>query len=195
MHETIILLPYLILFSCCVFLGADCFFVKKFSYHYSKGNCLNDTGQIQSSGSWGNLSFLELSYNSCLDPAAQFRFRDNGAMLNLKRQGCLAAFHNGSGYDLDMFYLYVDSVSLDTAACAQKPNEGIYRAITQTSDGKLTVYYKGKDKSSFQTWCAVSSSNSQLYESYGIGFYMELRTSRCYYEYIFGKFFKIFSYV
>ena len=172
-----------------MFLGADCFFVKEFTYRYTKGRCLNDTGQIQSNGSWGNLSFLEFSYNSCLDPAAQFRFRDNGAMLNLKRQGCLAAFHNGSGYDLDMFYLYVDSVSLDTAACAQKPNEGIYRAITQTSDGKLTVYYKGKDKSSFETWCAALSSNSQLNENHGIYNYMGLRTSCYSYDrFNFGKF-------
>ena len=177
------------------FSGAACFFVKQFTYRYTAGYCINDTGQIQSNGSWGNLSFLEFSYNSCLDPAAQFRFRDNGAMLNLKRQGCLAAFSKaGSGYDLDMFYLYVDSVSLDTAACAQKPNQGIYRAITQTSDGKLTVYYKGKDKSSFETWCAVWSYNSQLYENYGIRDYMGLRTSRSYYRFIFGKFFKTFSY-
>ena len=117
--------------------------------------CISDTGQIQSNGSWGNLSFLGYSDNSCLDPAAQFRFRDNGAMLNLKRQGCLAAFNrNGPGYDLDMFKIYVGSVSLDTAACAQKPNESIYRAITQTPQGALSVYYKGKDKSSFQT-CMV----------------------------------------
>ncbi len=166
--------------------------MKEFTSRYRKGRCLNDTGQIQSSGSWGNLSFLEFSYNSCLDPAAQFRFRDNGAMLNLKRQGCLAAFHrNGSGYDLDMFYLYVDSVSLDTAACAQKPNKSIYRAINQTSDGKLTVYYKGKDKSSFETWCAIAKwrRNSQLYKNYGINYYMGLSTSSCYsYEsFIFGK--------
>ena len=160
-------------------LGTDCFFVKVVnSYRYSR-LCLNHTDQIQSSGSWGSLSFLELSYNSCLDPAAQFRFRDNGAMLNVKRQGCLAAFHNGSGYDLDMFYLYVDSVSLDTAACAQKPNEGIYRAISQISDGKLAVYYKGKDKSSFQTRCAQWSYNYQLYKNYDINYYMGLSTS-CY---------------
>ncbi len=166
------------------FSGADCFFVKRFTSRYTAGYCFNDTGQIQSSGSWGNLSFLEFSYYSCLDPAAQFRFRDNGAMLNLKRQGCLAAFSKaGSGYNLDMFYLYVDSVSLDTAACAQKPNEGIYRAITQTSDGKLTVYYKGKYNSSFQTWCAEGRYNSQLYKSY----YMELRTY-CYDRFVFGKF-------
>ncbi len=175
-----------------MFLGADCFFVKEFTYHYTKGRCINDTGQIQSSGSWGNLSFLEFSFNSCLDPAAQFRFRDNGAMLNLKRQGCLAADYS-SGYALYMFYLYVDSVSLDTAACAQKPNEGIYRAINQTSGGKLTVYYKGKDKSSFETWCAASNDNSQLYKNYGI-YPIELRTSGCS-RFIFGKFFKTFSYV
>ena len=93
--------------------------MKRFTsrkYDYSPGRCISDTGQIQSSGSWGNLSFLRFSYFGCFDPAAQFRFRDNGAMLNLKRQGCLAALHrNGSGYDLDMLYLYVDSVSLDTA--------------------------------------------------------------------------------
>ena len=103
-------------------------------------------------------------------------------MLNLKRQGCLAAFHNGSGYDLDMFYLYVDSVSLDTAACAQKPNQGIYRAINQTSDGKLTVYYKGKDRNSYETRCAKRKYNLQLKK-----YYMGLGTS-CYDRFIFGKF-------
>ena len=154
--------------------------MKRFlSYGYGStsgsGRCLSDTGQIQSSGSWGNLSFLGFSDNSCLDPAAQFRFRDNGAMLNLKRQGCLAAFHrNGSGYDLDMFYLYVDSVSLDTAACAQKPNENIYRAITQTPEGGLSIYHKGKDESSFQTWCAYYTYNSHLLRNYGINRYMGL---------------------
>ena len=165
--------------------------MKRFSSDYTAGAyCIKDTGQIQSSGSWGNLSFLEFSDNSCLDPAAQFRFRDNGAMLNLKRQGCLAAFHrNSSGYDLDMFYLYVDSVSLDTAACAQKPNESIYRAITQTSDGKLSVYYKGKDKSSFETWCAAAwSHNSQLYKNYGIKYYMGLTPINRYAQrFTFGK--------
>ena len=188
-HKNIALLLYLIiLFLCCV-LGADSFFVEEFISRYRKGRCLKDTGKIQSSGNWGNLSFLEFTGNSCLDPAAQFRFRDNGAMLNLKRQGCLAAFHNGSGYDLDMFYLYVDSVSLDTAACAQKPNEGIYRAINQTSDGKLTAYYKGKDKRSFQTWCVEWRYNSQLYLKNGIKYYMGLTTS-CYSYHIFkfGKF-------
>ena len=172
------------------FLGADCFFVKQFSSRYRKGFCIKDTGQIQSSGSWGNLSFLELSYNSCLEPAAQFRFRDNGAMFNLKRQGCIAAFHrNISGYYLDMFYLYVDSVSLDTAACAQKPNEGIYRAITQTSEGALSVYYKRKDETSLKTWCAVVHAKS---DKYGVKYYIGL-TTRCdsilsSQRFIFGKF-------
>jgi hypothetical protein len=67
-----------ILFLHC-FSGTACFFVKWFlPYYYVYGS---DTGQIQSNGSWGNLSFLGYSDNSCLDPAAQFRFRDNGAML------------------------------------------------------------------------------------------------------------------
>ena len=163
--------------------------MKEFRYRYDRGPCINDTGQIQSSGSWGNLSFLELSWNSCLDPSAQFRFRDNGAMLNLQRQGCLAAFNkDGSGYDLDMFYLYVDSVSLDTAACAQKPSEGIYRAITQTSVGRLSVHYKGKKSSSFQTWCARSKHQSQLYQNYRI-YYIALRSPCSYgYRFIFGTF-------
>ncbi len=162
------------------FSGADCFFVKKFTFDYTaRAYCIKDTGRIQSSGSWGNLSFLEFSYNSCLDPAAQFRFRDNGAMLNLKRQGCLAAFHkNGSGYDLDMFYLYVDSMSLDTAACAQKPNKGIYRAINQTAEGALSVYYLGKSRSSFETWCASQSYSYQLGRSLGIQYYVGL-TQQC----------------
>ena len=145
------------------------------SYGSTSVRCLHDTGQIQSSGSWGNLSFLEFSGN-CLDPAAQFRFRDNAAMLNLKRKGCIAAFNkNGSGYDLDMFYLYVDSVSLDTASCAQKPNESIYRAVTQTPEGGLSVYY----------------NNSQLYD-YGIERYMGLsrgcQSIDSYQRFIFGRF-------
>ena len=168
--------------------------MKEFSFSYTaREYCIKDTGQIQSNGSWGNLSFIEFSLHSCLDPAAQFRFRDNGAMLNLKRQGCLAAFHNESGYDLDMFYLYVGSVSLDTAACAQKPNEGIYRAIKQTPDGKLAVYYKGKDRSSFETWCTgwTSTFATPLDKYYGISYIMGLTTLCNSYSagrFIFGKF-------
>ena len=170
--------------------------MKLFSdYGSTSVRCINDTGQIQSSGRWGNLFFLEFADNSCLDPTAQFRFRDNGAMLNLKRQGCLAAFNkNVSGYNLDMFYLYVDSVSLDTAACAQKPNEGIYRAITQTPEGKLSVYYKGKDKSSFETWFADYRRSYKLSKNYGINVYIGLKTNHVN-RYIFGKFFvEHFSY-
>ena len=170
--------------------------MKLFTSGYNRGRCINDTGQIQSSGSWGSLSFIELSYDSCLDESAQFRFRDNGAMLNLQRQGCLAAFNkNGSGYDLGMFYLYVDSVSLDTTACAQKPNEGIYRAINQTSEGGLSVYYKGKNKTSFQTWCAWYRGHSELRENYGIDAYVGLITS-CNLNierYIFGEFVNVFN--
>ena len=62
--------------------GAAGFFVK----HVQTGMCINDTSKIQSKGhAWGTLYFVELSHN-CLDPAAQFRFRDNGAMLNLKKR-------------------------------------------------------------------------------------------------------------
>jgi hypothetical protein len=176
------------------FSGAACFFVKwftRYGYGSTSGRCISDTGQIQSNGSWGNLSFLVFSDNSCLDPAAQFRFRDNGAMLNVKRQGCVAAFNkNGSGYDLDMFYLYVDSVSLDTAACAQKPNESIYRAITQTPEGRLSVYYKGKDKSLFQTWCAQYAYNRYgVYRRYmGLSTQCHSTNYNYYQRFILGKF-------
>ena len=167
------------------FSGTACFFVKYFKWTYTRGGCINDTGRIQSNGSWGSLSFITLTHDSCLDPSAQFRFRDNGAMLNLQRQGCLAAFNrSGYGYDLDMFYLYVDSASLDRDACAQKPKQGIYRAITQTSEGGLSVYYKGKGKTSFQTWCAKYKSDRQLsiildsYQSNRVRYYLGL-TTRC----------------
>ena len=103
--------------------------------------CINDTSitKIEIGSSWGNLSFVELS-NNCLDPAAQFRFRDNGAMLNLKRQGCLAALYKaGSGYYLDMFYIYV-SDNLELEACAQ--NSENKRVITQTHWGGLSLLYR-----------------------------------------------------
>ena len=124
-------------------------------------DCVNHTGQFYSNDSWGSLSFLEIS-NSCFDESAQFRFRDNGAMLNIQKQGCLAAFNrNGSGYNLDMFYLFIDSVSLDNSACAQKPSKGIYRAIKHTPEKGLSVYYKGKNKHLFQRWCVEKIKQSK----------------------------------
>ena len=183
-----------IYFNLSSFIGTAAFFVKLFRSRYTRGPCINSTDQVQSSGSSGKLYFLELSDDGCLDPSAQFRFRDNGAILNLQRQGCLAAFtKNISGSYLDMFYLYVDSVSLDRDACAQKPNQGIYRAINQTSEGGLSVYYQGKDGTSFKTWCAkYTQSSSQLSASYGITHYLGLST-RCEsinwdQKFIFGKF-------
>ena len=123
---------------------------------YSTGGCIKDIGQIQSNGSWGALYFTGIFWDSdsCLHPAAQFRFLDNGAMLSLERQGCLAAFNrNGSGYNLDMFYIYVGS----EAACAQKPSEGIYRAIKQTAEEGLSVYYRQSKTKPFEIWCAMNS--------------------------------------
>ena len=140
--------------------------------------CINDPSILHAQDSdWGKLFFLELS-NDCLDPAAQFRFRDNGAMLNLKRQGCLAAFYKSKnfGYYLDMFYLYVGAVSLDISACAQRSDTKIYRAITQTTWGGLSVFYKGNGKSSFQNWCAVNGHYKQLAENPGIDPYVKLTT-------------------
>ena len=98
-------------------------------------------------------------------------------MLNLERKGCLAALHNASGYNLDLFYLHVDSME---DSCAQKPSEGIYRAITQTSSGALSVYYKEKDKDSFETWCMCFCYH---HPSKYIGLH-----PRCSYRFIFGMF-------
>ena len=141
------------------------------------GKCIKDTANAKYKGSsWGNLSDVELVAN-CLDSASQFRFRDNGAMLNLKRQGCLAAAAKfGSGLGLDMFYLYVDAVRLDRYACAQNATLKIYRAITQTSAGALSVKYKGNGKSTYQTWCAEPKTNTEYASGRGIDPYIALTT-------------------
>lgn len=170
-----------------MFSGTACFFVKEYMYRYARGRCFNDTGRIYSNGSWGNLSYLELSSDSCLESTAQFRFRDNGAMLNLKRQGCLSGdYDTALNYYRDRFFVYVDSVSLDNAACAQNPNKEIYRAINQTTWGGLSVYYKGEYSSSFQTWCAA-----RRYNSLERNYYIRLE-SPCYtsssWKFFFGKF-------
>ena len=156
--------------------GAAGFFVK----HVQTGMCINDTSKIQSKDrAWGTLYFVELSHN-CLDPAAQFRFRDNGAMLNLKKKGCVSAhFKSRSGYWLNMFYIYVDAFSLDRSACAQKPIQHIYRAINQTSWGGLSVYYSGspdkyKPALPFETWCAVNATYQELSDNSGIDRYIGL---------------------
>ena len=144
--------------------------------HVQSGMCINDTSIIQSkSPSWGNNSFVELS-NNCLDPAAQFRFLDTGAMFNLKRPGCLTAhFKNGYGYYLDMFYIYVHLDGISSPACAQK------RAITQTSWGGLSVSnYKGYRRWREETWCAVSAHYEKLAKNPGIDPYVKLTTSCAY---------------
>ena len=139
------------------------------------GMCINDTSQIQSKGSWGNLSFVELS-NNCLDPAAQFRFLDNGAMLNLKRPGCLSALYKaGSGYHLDMFYIYV-SDNLEREACAQ--NSKNKRAISQTLWGGLILHYKRFKNDPFVIKCAVPKTHQPLANNYGIDPHIEL-TDNC----------------
>ncbi len=162
---------------------------------YSTGGCIKDIGQIQSNGSWGALYFtgIFLDSDSCLHPAAQFRFLDNGAMLSLERQGCLAAFNrNGSGYNRDLFYIYVGS----EAACAQKPNEGIYRAINQTAEGGLSVYYRQNEKRPFEIWCALHDYSREISDKYGADAIITLtqpchKTNNYYYtsrRFNFGKF-------
>ena len=160
---------------------------------YYTGGCIRDIGQVQSNGSWGSLYFVGISYdsNSCLHPAAQFRFLDNGAMLSLKRQGCLAAFNrNGSGFNLDMFYVYVGS----EVACTENPDKGIYRALNQSKEGGLSVYYKENRGRSFQIWCALVSYNRHFENNYGIDKIVRLaqdcHSSYNYYSRIFnfGKF-------
>ncbi len=101
--------------------GAAGIFVK----HVQSGMCINDTSIRESQPeSWGYLIFLELSDN-CLDPAVQFRFRDNSAMVNLKRQRCLVPGFRFLTYNLDMFYTYVAPGGIDKS-CA---NDNNYRTI------------------------------------------------------------------
>ena len=117
--------------------------------HVKTRMCVNDTTILTTKGSWGNMSYLELS-NNCLDPAAQFRFVNTSAMLNLKRPGCL---HPAKYKSLDLLLLWVASfreIELGNS-CSQK------FAITQTSRGGLSAQYKQR------TWCAVPKTQSLTY--------------------------------
>ena len=138
--------------------------------HVQTGMCINDTSIISIAGSWGNMSYLELS-NNCLDPAAQFRFVDTSAMLNLKRPGCihpLYAITNKKRFDL--LPLWVASVSeIEKGnSCNQK------LAINQTSWGGLSVQYRRDKRRNFQTWCAVPKTDQSLAHNQGIDPYFGL---------------------
>ena len=137
--------------------------------HVQTGMCINDTRILQTYGSWGNLSFVELS-NNCLDPAAQFRFLDNSAMFNLKRKGCFeGAARGGSGYFLAMLYLLVTT---DPSVNCRDTDH----AITQTSWGGLYVYYlQGKHTRSSR--CAVPGKDDRLATNPGIDPYIALTTN------------------
>ena len=141
--------------------------------HVQTGMCIIDTRIIHSRGSWGNLTFVELSSN-CLDPAAQFRFRDNGAMLNLNRPGCLFPTHKvkNGGYDLDMFYLYVNSKGLDTEACRERVDRNTDPAMTQTSWGGLSVKYTRSKTATRQTMCILPKTDQRLVSNPGIDPYI-----------------------
>jgi hypothetical protein len=153
--------------------GAAGFFVK----HVETGKCIKDTGVEQSRGkNWGHLTFLEFSDN-CLDETAQFRFRANGALLNLKADGCFASFRKYFGdVVIYMFFIYVDFDTKDRSACAQKPEKNIYRAITQTSDGALSVHDKPLGEKTYKTWCAVPETHSKISKR-GINPYLGLALS------------------
>ena len=121
---------------------------------------INDTRVIHWQHIAGrSFSFLELTNNS-LDPAAQFRFRDNGAMFNLKKQGCLfPSLRGDSGYFL---FLYAASSSeIDNLACHRD------YAISQTCWGGLSTLYN------IHT-CAVPKTNEQLANNEGIDPYIAL---------------------
>ena len=143
--------------------------------HVQTGMCINDTSIQQSpTEDWGYLIFLELSDN-CLDPAAQFQFRDNSAMLSLKTQRCLSPhFRGGSGHLLDMFYIYVppSNVGVDQSCT----NDATSRAITQTAWGGLSTSYEGRGKSSFETYCVVTGHHQKLATNQGIDPYVKLTT-------------------
>ena len=165
--------------------------------HVQTGMCIYDTSIKQGNPeSWGYLIFVELS-NNCLDPAAQFRFRDNGAMLNLERQRCLIpGYRSGSGHWLNMFYIFVASPDRVNTSCPDMPDN--YRAITQTSWGGLSLSFKGspglyREGKQFKTWCAVSATDQRLVNA-GIDPYIRLTTDCNDAEdkgFNFGKFFYI----
>ncbi len=170
--------------------------------HVQSGMCINDTSIKQSPPEdWGYLIFLELS-NNCLDPAAQFRFRDNGAMLNLEGQRCIRpAYRAGSGYWRNMFYIFVARPDRVNTSCPDMPDN--YRAITQTSWGGLSLSFKGSpgpDRvgTQFKTWCAVSATYQELADDSGIDPYIGL-TRDCNdaedKRFNFGKFFYIQRFV
>ena len=157
---------YLLLsqYFCLFSPGAACFFVK----HVQTGMCINATRILQANETWGTLSFVELS-NNCLDPAAQFRFLDNSAMLNLERKGCFEGTKRGSyGYNIPMLYLLV--ATDPSANCRDKDH-----AITQTSWGGLSVYYEVPNIKG--TWCAVPKTHEALATNRGIDPYIRLTTN------------------
>ncbi|XP_046856964.1 uncharacterized protein LOC124450352 isoform X2 [Xenia sp. Carnegie-2017] len=140
--------------------GSDGFFVK----HLLTGMCVNDTAKIQSyDRQWGSLSFVELSDN-CFDPAAQFRFLNTSAIINIKRQGCLAGFNRPfNGHNLSMFYLYIDAFSPYRDACTAS------KAITPTSWGGLSTRVETVPT----PLCAVNASFPGL-RSQGVDPYLNL---------------------
>ena len=176
------------------FPGACGFFVK----HVKTGMCINDTRIIQSRGSWGNVSFVELS-SDCLDPAAQFRFRDNGAMLSLIRPGCLfPTYKGGLGRSLSTFYLYVNSKGLDTEACRERLDRKTDPAITQTSWGGLSIKYTREKSGTPQKMCIVPKTDQELAVNPGIDPYIDF-TRDCNdaedKRFNFGKFLRNFRFV
>jgi hypothetical protein len=146
----------------CFVSGAACFFVK----HVQTGMCIHVTRILQARGDWGNLSFVEFS-NNCLDPAAQFRFLDNSAMLNLKRKGCFEGVRRGgNGYWLPMLYLLLATNPLYN--CRDRDH-----AITQTPWGGLSVY----EVDNKGTRCAVLGKDDRLATNQGIDTYIALTTN------------------
>ena len=127
-----------------------------------------DTNIIVAEGSWGNMSYVKL-FNDCLDPAAQFRFVNTSAMLNLKRPGCL---HPLNARHLDMFLLWAASVR--EWELGNSCNQNL--AITQTSWGGLSVQYRKYRDRNFQTWCADLKKSQRLDENYGIKQFIGLTT-------------------
>jgi hypothetical protein len=96
--------------------------------------CIHDTGINPNNVGFGSLSFVGLS-NNCLDPAVQFRFLDNSAMINLKRKGCFeGTARAGNSYYIPMLYMLI---ATDHSANCRDTDH----AINQTSWGGLSVYY------------------------------------------------------
>ena len=126
--------------------------------------CIYDAKLTQPISKTLDLRYLELS-DKCLDPASQFKFLENGAVLKLNVPGCLEEVESATDYDLHMLGIVTDTSIISDGACAD--NE----AVAQTSWGGLrTRSYRPVKSSS----CVLPGTSQGLKDTLGIDPYLRL---------------------